>query len=93
MSVRYEHGRHDKPTAYLVFGEPLQPGDGGEADVAAQEAAVRAGLQHIEAEVRAAARREESMAIALPGRTPLLGAIATSVLAVVSGKRPRSGRA
>jgi len=87
MSIRYEHGRHDKPTAYIVFGEPLTPVDGAEQDVAAQEQAVRQGLEHIEAEVRRAARREDSMPVALPGRKPFLGQLATRFLALFTGRR------
>lgn len=75
-ALRFELGRHEKPTAYAAFGPPLDPVDGGQADVQGQVEAVRALLDDLEEAVRAAARREDRIPVALPGRSSWLGALA-----------------
>lgn len=90
MALRYEHGRHPRPVCYVAIGPPLSPSGDPDVDVQAQEQAVRGLLDRLEESVRAASRREELLPVALPGRRPLLGRLATGLLNVFSGGRGRA---
>lgn len=86
VALRFEHGRHERPEAYVAFGEALRmTGDEG-VDVHAQEAAVRALMDTLEEAVRAAARRQDAIPVALPGRRALPGVLAERVLSLIVGR-------
>jgi 1-acyl-sn-glycerol-3-phosphate acyltransferase len=87
VGIRPEFGRHDRPVLWMAFGPPLPPGDGGAADVAAQEQAVAALLEEIEEAVRAYARREERGVVALAGTRNAVGEWALRTLSAWTRRR------
>ncbi|MFK7929091.1 MAG: lysophospholipid acyltransferase family protein [Myxococcota bacterium] len=89
MALRYEHGKHPKPTCYLAFGEALPAIDGGEADVAAQEAAMERLLDHLGEAANAASRGADPVPVALWGRRNPIAAFASNTLSRLTGRRPR----
>lgn len=87
MAIRYEHGRQPRPTCYLDFSPPLT---GDNAGLDGQESAIEAGLDRIEAVVRAAARGPDPMGVALRGRSnPFASAFQWILARFTSRRRPR----